>query len=101
MGGFDLGGFDVGGFDLGCLDLGGFDVGGFKLGSRRLERFGSMSGSPTRSIRVVTLICALLTAAVCVATPFGGVAWWALPVLAAGVALSEVGVVYLQFDRQR
>lgn len=76
-------------------------MGGFKLGSRRLERFGPVSGSPIRSIRVVTLICALLTVAVCVATPFGGVAWWALPVLAAGVALSEVGVVYLQFDRQR
>ena len=52
-------------------------------------------------IRAVAVLAALLTATVATATGWGQPAWWALPALAAGVAISEVAVVHMSFGRQR
>lgn len=65
----------------------------------RVAAAGALGALPAGPL--LALVCALLTIALCVSTPFGNVAWWGLPALAAGIALSEAGVVYLQFDRQR
>jgi hypothetical protein len=56
--------------------------------------------SPTRSVRAVAGVTALIAVAVAVADGWGSPAWWAIPALAAAVALSESAVVSLQFGRQ-
>jgi len=56
---------------------------------------------PLTAVRVATVCCALLAAAVGLGTGWGEPAWWALPLLAGSVAAAEVAVVHLQFGRQR
>lgn len=53
--------------------------------------------------RVTALACAALVPAAAAALPagWGRPAWWALPLLAAAVAASELAVVHLAFGRQR
>jgi hypothetical protein len=56
---------------------------------------------PGRTVRLVAATSLLVALGLCVATGWGDVAWWAVPVLAAVVAVSETAVVHLQFGRQR
>ncbi len=56
--------------------------------------------SPTRRVRSVALVAAVLTAAAVVGDSWGNSPWWAIPALAVAVALSEIAVVSLQFGRQ-
>ena len=59
-----------------------------------------MSG-PADRIRTVAVLAGVVATATALVDGWGSPAWWALPLLAAGVALSEVAVVHLQFGRQR
>ncbi len=63
--------------------------------------YARMRRTPAEQVRLLWMLCAPLAIALCTVQPWGAVAWWALPVLAAVVALSEVAVVHLQFGRQR
>ena len=56
---------------------------------------------PLTVVRLTTAVCALLAVALGVHTGWGGPAWWAAPLLAAGVGAAEVAVVHLQVGRQR
>ena len=56
--------------------------------------------TPSRSVRCIAAASALVALVAALADGWGTPAWWALPALAAGVALSEVAVVSLQFGRQ-
>jgi hypothetical protein len=55
---------------------------------------------PARSVRFVAGLTALVAAGGALLDTWGGPAWWALPALAFGVAMSEIAVVSLQFGRQ-
>jgi hypothetical protein len=54
-----------------------------------------------RRVRLVALSAALVALAAAVLDGWGTPAWWAVPALAASVALSELAVVKLEFGRQR
>ncbi len=56
---------------------------------------------PGRTVRLVALVSLAVALVVCLRTGWGPAAWWALPILAAVVAGSEIAVVHLQFGRQR
>jgi hypothetical protein len=56
--------------------------------------------SPARSVRAVAAGAALVACVAALLDVWGAPVWWALPVLALGVALSEIAVVSLQFGRQ-
>ena len=56
--------------------------------------------SPSRSVRAVAAGAALVALVAALLDVWGGPAWWAVPALAAAVALSEIAVVSLQFGRQ-
>lgn len=56
---------------------------------------------PARTIRLAGALSLLGALVLCALTGWGDVRWWAVPVLAAAVACSEVAVVHLQFGRQR
>lgn len=56
--------------------------------------------SPSRRVRGVALVAAVITAGAVAADTWGAAPWWAIPALAVAVALSEVAVVSLQFGRQ-
>jgi hypothetical protein len=56
--------------------------------------------NPTRRVRGVALAASFVTAVAVVVDTWGHAPWWAIPALAAAVALSEVAVVSLQFGRQ-
>lgn len=56
---------------------------------------------PGRTVRLVGALSLLLALGLSLHTGWGPAAWWALPVLAAAVAGSEIAVVHLQFGRQR
>jgi membrane protein YdbS with pleckstrin-like domain len=56
---------------------------------------------PARLVRGVAVLSLLAAAAAALLTGWGSVHWWAVPVLALAVAVSEVAVVHLQFGRQR
>jgi hypothetical protein len=56
--------------------------------------------SPNRRVRAVALVATAVTALAVVVDSWGQAPWWAIPALAAAVALSEVAVVSLQFGRQ-
>ena len=57
--------------------------------------------TPAQRVNLLGVV-ALAVAAACVAgSPLAHPAWWALPVLAATVAASELAVVHLSFGRQR
>jgi len=68
---------------------------------RAMTRAPSTRRAPGRTIRQVGVLSLLVAAALCVATGWGDVHWWAVPLLAAAVAGSETAVVHLQFGRQR
>ena len=53
------------------------------------------------SVQALIAACALLALALGVLTGWGEPTWWAVPLLAAGVAAAEVAVVHLRFGRQR
>ena len=53
-----------------------------------------------RQVRTVTLAASVVALTAAVADGWGGPAWWAIPLLAAAVALSEIAIVSLQFGRQ-
>ena len=57
--------------------------------------------TPMRNVRLVAGLAAAGAVVAAVLNGWGAPAWWALPALAAGVALSEIAVVHLQFGRQR
>ncbi len=56
--------------------------------------------SPQRIIRAVAFGTALVGALAAAFDSWGAPTWWALPLLAAGVAAAEIAVVSLQFGRQ-
>jgi hypothetical protein len=56
--------------------------------------------SPARRVRAVAAAAALLAAVASLLDVWGTPSWWAVPALAAAVALSEIAVVSLQFGRQ-
>lgn len=56
---------------------------------------------PLSTIRFVGIVAAVTALALLPWLGWGEVPWWAVPALAAGVAVSETAVVYLQFGRQR
>ena len=62
-----------------------------------------MSAAPPSDagVRLTAAGCAAAAAAVVGLTGWGSPSWWALPLLAAAVAVSELAVVHLQFGRQR
>lgn len=60
-----------------------------------------MTRPPGRTVRLLAALSGLVALALCLLTGWGDVPWWAVPVLAAAVAVSEVAVVHLQFGRQR
>ncbi len=57
--------------------------------------------SPLRNVKSVAVLAAVVAIAAGIVDGWGSPAWWAVPVLVAGVALSEIAVVHLQFGRQR
>ena len=56
---------------------------------------------PLTWVRIAATSAALLAVAVGALTGWGRPAWWAVPLVAACVAVAEVAVVHLQFGRQR
>ena len=56
---------------------------------------------PARTVRALAAGSVAVAVAACLATGWGDVPWWALPLLTVAVALSELAVVHLQFGRQR
>lgn len=56
---------------------------------------------PLAVVHVAAALCALLALVLGLLTGWGDPSWWAVPMLAAGVAAAEVAVVHLQFGRQR
>jgi hypothetical protein len=58
-------------------------------------------GAPTRAVRLLAWLAALLAAGVAATQGWGAPVWWAVPLLATLVAAAEVAVVHLQFGRQR
>lgn len=57
--------------------------------------------NPLRRVRLVALLAGLLALGAALADGWGISAWWAAPVLAVAVAVSELAVVKLEFGRQR
>jgi hypothetical protein len=57
--------------------------------------------SPATQVRLLGAVAAVAAVVAGALQGWGGPAWWALPVLVAAVAASEVAVVHLQFGRQR
>ena len=55
----------------------------------------------TGTVRLVGALCLLVALGTSLVTGWGDVPLWAVPVVAAGVAVSETAVVHLQFGRQR
>jgi hypothetical protein len=88
-----LGGRLVGSELLGRRQLGGRLVGFPELGRRRM--------STTTKVRALGAIALVMAAGAGVSTGWGAPSWWAVPLLATVVAISEVAVVHLQFGRQR
>ncbi len=77
-------------------------VGEFLVGCQLVgRRPGRRRMSPVHNVRAVAAMAAVIAVAAGAVDGWGSPAWWALPVLAAGVALSEIAVVHLQFGRQR
>ncbi len=56
--------------------------------------------SPTRTVRAVAVATAVAGVVASLLDTWGTPAWWAVPLLAAGVAGAEIAVVSLQFGRQ-
>ena len=56
---------------------------------------------PARSLRLVSGAGVLTAGALCAATGWGGAPWWAVLLLAGGVAIAELAVVHLQLGRSR
>ena len=97
MGGVLLGRVVVGGVLLGGVLLGGVLLGRIVVGRRRPR---GRTVSPVQTIRAVAVGTAVAGLVAAAADGWGRPAWWALPLLAAVVALSELAVVSLQFGRQ-
>ena len=57
--------------------------------------------SANGKVRVLGGFALLCAAVAAVVTGWGGPTWWAVPLLATVVAISEIAVVHLQFGRQR
>src|SRR3954453_16925588 len=57
--------------------------------------------SPESRVRTLGGSAVLLSLAAAGAAGWGSPAWWAVPLLAMVVAISEIAVVHLQFGRQR
>src|SRR3954464_15272079 len=57
--------------------------------------------STNSRVRLLGITAVCLAAAAAVGTGWGSPTWWAVPLLAMVVAISEVAVVHLQFGRQR
>src|SRR3954465_15798400 len=57
--------------------------------------------STNSRVRLLGITAVCLAAAAAVGTGWGSPTWWAVPLLAAVVAISEIAVVHLQFGRQR
>jgi hypothetical protein len=56
--------------------------------------------SPARQVRAVAAGACLVALVAALLDGWGGPTWWAVPVLALAVAVSEIAVVSLQFGRQ-
>ncbi|MCW2598230.1 MAG: hypothetical protein JWM02_59 [Frankiales bacterium] len=56
--------------------------------------------SPTRTVRAVTVATAIVGVVACLFDTWGAPSWWGVPMLVAGVAVSEIAIVSLQFGRQ-
>lgn len=56
---------------------------------------------PLRTIRAIAVLSGVAALVLLPLLGWGDVPWWAAPVLAVAVAMSETAVVYLQFGRQR
>ena len=56
---------------------------------------------PGRTVRAVAAFSLLIGLGASLLAGWGPAGWWAVPVLAAVVAVSEIAVVHLQFGRQR
>ncbi|MDX6285321.1 MAG: hypothetical protein QOG53_806 [Frankiales bacterium] len=56
------------------------------------------AASKVRTLGASAVVCAIVAA---LFTGWGGPTWWAVPLLATVVAISEIAVVHLQFGRQR
>jgi hypothetical protein len=82
----------VGRFLVGCFFLGRFFLGRRIVGRRVV--------SPNRTVRGVAVGAAVVAILAALVDSWGMPAWWAIPLLAAGVAASEIAVVSLQFGRQ-
>jgi hypothetical protein len=52
-------------------------------------------------VRILGGTALVFAGAAAVGTGWGAPTWWAVPLLAAVVAISEIAVVHLQFGRQR
>jgi len=57
--------------------------------------------NPLRRVRTVALFAAVVALVAALTDSWGPSAWWAVPVLAIAVAVSELAVVKLEFGRQR
>ncbi len=63
--------------------------------------YARMRRSPAQQVRLLSLCCLPVAALLCWLQAWGAPTWWATPVLALAVGVSEVAVVHLQFGRQR
>jgi hypothetical protein len=72
-----------------------------RSGMARVVTRTRRGGGPARRVRAVAGVSLVAAAVLCVLGGWGDVPWWAPPLLAIVVSVSEVAVVHLQFGRQR